>query len=93
VDEEENVPYVLHSKVEKATKKTMEKNATTDDNVPVGRRRSQNNEATLNYIHETGEWPKDVTEVSLKEAESYKMPRLSHNQAHRSYSKDSSEDT
>ena len=47
----------------------------------------------INNIHETGEWPKDVTEVSLKEAESYKMQRLSHNQAHRSYSKDSSEDT
>ena len=65
VDEEEKVPYVLHSKVEKATKKTMEKKATTDDNVPVGSRRSQNNEATLNYIHETGEWPKDFIEVTI----------------------------
>jgi hypothetical protein len=46
----------------------------------------------INTIYETGEWPKDFTEVTMivKEGTNYKMQRPSHNQPYRTHSEDSS---
>jgi hypothetical protein len=50
----------------------------------------------INIMYETGELPKDFTEVTMidlkEEATSYKMQRPSHNQPYRTYTKDSSKD-
>jgi len=51
----------------------------------------------INTIYETGEWPKDFTEVTMivlkKKDTSYKMQRPSHNQPYCTYNKDNRKDT
>jgi len=51
----------------------------------------------INTIYETGEWPKDFTEVTMialkKKPQATKRQRPSHNQPYRTYCKDSSKDT
>ena len=50
----------------------------------------------INTIYESGEWPKDFTEVTviaLEEDTSYKMQRPLHNQPYFTYNKDNSKDT
>ena len=49
----------------------------------------------INTIYETGQWPKDCTEVTmiaLKKDTNYTMQRPSHNQPYCTYSKDNSKD-
>ena len=46
---------------------------------------------TLNTIYETGEWPKDLTEVAMIALK--KKPQATKCSDHRTYSKDSSKDT
>jgi hypothetical protein len=68
VHADEQGPYILHSEVEKAIKVTRDKKAVRDDNIygdvlrilgEDGLRMTQ----LINNMHETGEWPKDFTEV------------------------------
>jgi hypothetical protein len=50
----------------------------------------------INTIYESGEWPKDFTEVTmiaLKKKTSYKMQRPSYNEPYCTYSKDICKDT
>jgi len=45
----------------------------------------------INTIYETGEWPKDFTEVTMIALK--KKPQATKGSDHRTYSKDSSKDT
>ena len=69
VDADEKGPYILRSEVEKAIKE-MRNKATGDDDVPGdvlklfgggGLKMTK----LINTIYETGEWPKDFTEVTM----------------------------
>jgi hypothetical protein len=89
--------------VEKAVKETRDKKATGDDDVPgdvlelLGEDGLIIMTQQINSMCDTGEWPKDFSEVNndclKEEARSYKMQRPLHNHPHRTYSKDSSENS
>jgi len=64
-------PYILQSEVEKAIKGMRNKKATGDDDVPgdvfklLGEGGLKIMKKLINTIYETGEWPKDFTEVTI----------------------------
>jgi len=71
VDTDENGPYILQSEVEKAIKEMRNEKATGDDDVSgdvlkllrEGGLKIMNK--SINNIYETGECPKDFTEVKM----------------------------
>jgi hypothetical protein len=71
VDADEKGPYILQSEVEKAMKEMKNKKATRDDDVPrdvlklLGKDGLKIMTKLINTIYETGEWPKDFTEVTM----------------------------
>jgi len=71
VGTDEKVPYILQSEVEKAIKGMGNKKATGDDNAPgdvlklLGEGGLKIMTKLINTIYETGEWPKDFTEVTV----------------------------
>jgi hypothetical protein len=71
VDTGDKGPYILHSEVEKSIKEMRNKKATGDDDVPgnvlkiVGEGGLKIMKKLINTIYETGEWPKDFTEVTM----------------------------
>jgi hypothetical protein len=71
VDTDEKDPYILQCKVEKAIKKLRNKKATGDDDVPgdvlklLGEVCLKIMMKLVNTFHETGEWPKDFTKVTM----------------------------
>jgi hypothetical protein len=71
VNEEKKSPYILHRDVEKATKKINDNKARGDYYVPgdalklLGENGSKIITQLINNIYETGERPKDVTEVTM----------------------------
>jgi len=103
VDTDEKGPYILQSEVEKAIKEIRNRTATGDDDVPgdvlklLGEGGLKILTKLINTIYETGEWPKDFTEVTMivlkKKDTSYKMQRPSHNQPYCTYNKDNRKDT
>ena len=70
VDTDETGPYILQSEVEKAIKEMRNKKATGDDDVPgdvlklLGGGGLKIMTKLINAIYETGEWPRDFTEVT-----------------------------
>ena len=100
VDIDEKGPCILQSEVGKAIKE-MNRNATGDDDVPgdvlklLGEKGLKVLKKLINTIYETGEWPKDFTEVTVivlkKKPQAIKCSD-SHNQPHCIYCKDSSKD-
>jgi hypothetical protein len=70
VDADKKDPYILQSEVEKAIKEMRNKKATGDD-VPgdvlklLGEGGLKIMTKLMNTIYETGEWPKDFTEVTM----------------------------
>jgi hypothetical protein len=73
VDEGKKDPYSLHSEDEKAIKEIKDKKAPADDNVPQDVLKLLGEDGLkiitqLTNIHETGEWPKDFTEVTVMTA-------------------------
>jgi len=70
VDTDERGKYILHSEVEKAIKEMRNRKATGDD-VPgdvlklLGEGGLKVLTKLINTIYETGEWPKDFTEVTM----------------------------
>jgi hypothetical protein len=88
--------------VEKAIKEMRNKKATVDDDVPgdvlklFGEGGLKIMTKLINTIYETGEWPKDFTEVTMialkKKPQSTKCSDPLHNQPYRTYSDDSSKD-
>jgi len=71
VDTDEKGPYILESEVKKAIKEMRNKKATGDDDVPgdvlklLGEGGMKIIKKLINTIYETGEWPKDFTEVTM----------------------------
>jgi hypothetical protein len=71
VDADEKGLYILRSEVEKAIKEMRKKNATGDDDVPgdvfklLGEGGLKIITKLINTIYESGEWPKDLTEVTM----------------------------
>ncbi|PNF19696.1 hypothetical protein B7P43_G15386 [Cryptotermes secundus] len=71
VDTDEKGPYILQSEVEKAIKEMRKGKATGDDDVPgdvlklLGEGGLKTLTKLMNTIHESGEWPKDFTEVTM----------------------------
>jgi predicted DNA-binding protein len=71
VGTDEKSPYILQSEVEKAIKEMRNKKATGDDDVPtdvlklLGEGGLKIITKLINTIYETGEWPKDFTEVTI----------------------------
>jgi len=71
VDTEEKGPYILQSEVEKAIKEMRNKKATGDDDIPpdvlklLGDGGLKIMTKLINTIYETGEWPKDLMEVTM----------------------------
>jgi len=71
VDTAEKGPYILQSEVEKVIKEMRSKKATGDDDVPgdvlklLGEGCLKILTKLINTIHETGEWPKDFTEITM----------------------------
>jgi hypothetical protein len=71
VDTDEKGPYILQSEVEKAINEMRNKKATGDDDVPgevlklLGEGSLKALTKLMNTIYETGEWPKDFTEVTM----------------------------
>jgi len=71
VDTDEKGPYILQSEVEKAIKEMMNKKATGNDDVPGDVLKLLEEGGLkimtklINTIYETGEWPKDFTEVRM----------------------------
>ena len=71
VDTEEKDPYIWQSEVEKALKEMRNKKGTGDDEVPgdvlrlLGEGSLKIMTKLMNTIYETGEWPKDFTEVTV----------------------------
>ena len=69
VDTGEKGPCILQSEVEKAIKEMRNMKATGDDDVPgdvlklLGEGGLKILTKLINTIHETGQWPKDFTEV------------------------------
>ena len=77
VDTDEKGPNILKSAVEKAIKEMGNTKATRDDDVPgdvlklLGEGGLKIMTKLINTIYETGEWPKDFTEVTI----AIKMPQ------------------
>jgi hypothetical protein len=71
VDADEKGPYISQSEVEKGMKEMRDEKATGDDDVPgdvlklLGEDDLRIMTQLMNNIHETGEWPKDFTEVTM----------------------------
>ena len=69
VDTDEKGPYILKSEVEKAIKGRKYRKATGDDDVPgdmlFGEGGLKILTILINTVYETGEWPKDFTEVTM----------------------------
>ena len=69
VDTDEKGPYILQSEVEKAIKEMRNKKATRDDDVPGDVLKLLGEGGLkmklINTFYETGEWPKDFTEVTM----------------------------
>jgi len=71
VDTDEKGPYILQSEMEKAIKEMRNRKATGDDDVPgdvlklLGEDGLKILTKLINTIYETGEWPKDLTEVTI----------------------------
>ena len=71
VDKDEKVPYILQSEVEKAIQEMRDRRATGDDDTPgdvlklLGEGGLKILSKLINTIYETGEWPKDFTEVTM----------------------------
>ena len=71
VDADEKGPYILQSEVEKAIKEMRNKNTTGDYDVLgdvlklLGEGGLKIRTKLINTIYETGEWPKDFTEVTM----------------------------
>ena len=71
VDKDEKGPYILQSEVEKAIKEVRDRRATGDDDIPgdvlklLGEGGLKILTKLINTIYETGEWPKDFTEVTM----------------------------
>ena len=71
IDTDEKGPYILQGKVEKAIKEVRNRKATGDDHVPgdVFKSLGEGAVKTLTKLvkttYETGEWPKDFTEVKM----------------------------
>jgi len=71
VDADEKGPYILQSEVEEAIKEMRNKKATRDDDVPgdvlklFGKGDLKIMTKLINTIYETGDWPKDFTEVII----------------------------
>jgi len=71
VDPDEKGPYILWSEVEKAIKEMRNTKATGDDDVPgdmlklFGKGSLKIMTKLINTTYETGEWPKDFTEVTM----------------------------
>jgi len=71
VDADEKGPYILQSEVEKAIKEMRNKKTTGNDDVPgnalklLGEGGLKIMTKLINTIYETGEWPKDFTEVTI----------------------------
>ena len=80
--------------MEKAIKEMRNRKATGDDYVPgdvlklLGEGGLKIMKKLINTIYESGEWPKDFTEVT-----SYKIQRPTHNQPYCTHSKDNGKDT
>ena len=70
VDTDEKGPYIFQSEVEKALKEMWNKKATGYDDVPgnilklLGEGGLKIMTKLINTLYETGEWPKDFTEVT-----------------------------
>jgi hypothetical protein len=70
VDEDHEGPHILCSEVEKAIKEMRDKKATGDDDVPVEALKLLGDDGLnllaqlISNIYESGEWPKDFTEVN-----------------------------
>ena len=71
VDADKKGSYILQSEVEKAIKEMKNKKVTGDDDVPgdalklFGEGGLKIMTKLINTIYETGEWPKDFTEVTM----------------------------
>jgi len=71
VDTDERGPYILQSEVEKAIKEMRNKKAAVDDDVSgdvlklLGEGDLKIMTKLINTIYETGEWPKDFTEITM----------------------------
>jgi len=71
VDTDEKGPYILHGEVERAIKEMRNRKATGDDDIPGNVLRSLGEGGLkimtklINTIYETGEWPKDFTEITM----------------------------
>jgi len=71
VDKDEKGPYILQSEVEKAIKEMKNRKTTGDDDVPgdvlklLGEGGLKILTKLINTLYETGEWPKDFTEVTM----------------------------
>jgi hypothetical protein len=70
VDADETGPYILQSEVEKAVKEMRNTKATRDDDLPGDVLKLMGEGGLkimklINNIYETGEWPKDFTEVTM----------------------------
>jgi len=71
VGTDEKSPYILQSEVEKAIKEMGNRKATEDDDVPgdvlklLGERCLKILTKVTSTLYETGEWPKDFTEVTM----------------------------
>jgi len=70
VDTDEEGPYILQSEVEKAIREMRNRKATGDDEVPRDVLKLLGGglkilTKLINIIYETGEWPKDFTEVTM----------------------------
>jgi len=82
-------PYIVQSEVEKAIKETGNKKATGDDDVPgdvlklLGEGGLKIMTKLINTIYETGEWPKDFTEVTMI---AFKKPQATKCSNHHTYS-------
>jgi hypothetical protein len=71
MDEDKTGPYILHSEVEKAIKEMKGKRATGDDKYPqmysncLGEDGLKIQTQLINYTYETGDRPKDCSEVAM----------------------------
>jgi hypothetical protein len=73
VDEDHKGPHILRTEVEKVIKEMRDKKATGDDDVSLEALKLLGDDGLnklsqlINNIYESGEWPKDFTEVTMVE--------------------------
>jgi hypothetical protein len=71
VDKDHKDPHILRSEVDKAIKETRDTKVTGDDDVPMEALKLLGDDGLnlltqlVNDIYESGEWPKDFTEVTV----------------------------